>query len=93
MWNVLRLLLGWFVDVLFVFIMLYIVILYWIMCYVGYMKFFNFFDYFVLFFLVGKVLKVFDFFFFLEYKFCNDIDVWNWVLYDIEKMDGFSVGL
>ncbi|KAH7399186.1 amidase, partial [Phaeosphaeria sp. MPI-PUGE-AT-0046c] len=61
---------------------------------VGYTKLFNFLDYTALSFPAGKASKdVQNDELSTGYKARNDIDAWNWGLYDSDKMEGHDVGL
>ena len=60
---------------------------------VGYTKLFNFLDYTALSFPAGKVSKDLDGVVLPEYKPRNDLDAYNWSLYDLEKMNGHHIGL
>lgn len=60
---------------------------------VGYTKLFNFLDYTALSFPAGKASKALDGELPAGYEPRGPIDEWNWSQYDIEKMDGHSVGL
>lgn len=93
MWNASRSPSGRPVDVLLVPTMPHTAIPHRTMRHAGYTKLFNFLDYSALSFPAGKASKALDPPSPPEHKSRNDIDAWNWALYDIEKMDGFSVGL
>jgi amidase len=60
---------------------------------VGYTKLFNFLDYTALSFPAGAVSKEVDGSLPAGYEPRNPLDEWNWGLYDVEKMDGHTVGL
>lgn len=62
------------------------------MKWVGYTKIWNLLDYTALSFPAGEAAKDLDGELPL-YEPRNSLDEWNWRQYDIEKMDGLSVGL
>ncbi|KAF5672323.1 amidase [Fusarium heterosporum] len=92
MWNIMRSPSGRPVDVLLVPTMPHTAIPHRTMRYTSYTKLFNFLDYTALSFPAGKASKAFDPSS-QEHQPRNETDAWNWGLYDIEKMDGFSIGL
>lgn len=59
----------------------------------GYTKVFNFLDYTALTFPVGKAKKEIDEKYNVKYDPRNEIDAWNWGLYDGLAMEGRDVGL
>ncbi|KAL7763995.1 hypothetical protein ACKLNR_005140 [Fusarium oxysporum f. sp. zingiberi] len=61
--------------------------------YPGYTKLFNMLDYTALSIPTGKASKAFNSAYPGEYEPRNAVDAWNWGLYDVENMDGSSVGL
>lgn len=93
MWNAAKGPSGRPVDVLLVPTMPHTAIPHRTLRYPGYTKLFNFLDYTALSFPTGKASKVLDPPSPVEYKPRDAVDAWNWGLYDIEKMDGHSVGL
>ncbi|KAH7325544.1 amidase [Stachybotrys elegans] len=93
MWNAMRSSSGRPVDVLLVPTAPHTAIPHRTLRYPGYTKLFNFLDYTALSFPAGKASKALDPPSPVEYEPRNSMDAWNWGLYDIEKMDGYSVGL
>lgn len=59
----------------------------------GYTKLFNFLDYTALTFPAGRACKALDEQYSTDYDPRNDIDAWNWGLYNPLTMEGHSVGL
>ncbi|KAF0645975.1 hypothetical protein FPSE5266_08135 [Fusarium pseudograminearum] len=93
MWNATKSSSGKPVDVLLVPTMPHTAIPHRTLRYPGYTKLFNMLDYSALSFPAGTALKALDSVCTGEYEPRNAADAWNWGLYDIEKMDGYSVGL
>lgn len=93
MWNAMKGSSGRPVDVLLVPTMPHTAIPHRTLRYPGYTKLFNFLDYPALSFPAGNVSKALDPPSPVEYEPRNAADAWNWSLYNIEKMDGYSVGL
>lgn len=93
MWNKARSPLGRPVDVLLVPTMPHTAAPHRTCRWVGYTKLFNFLDYTALSFPAGKASKALDGALPTDYKPRNPLDAWNWEHYDIDTMDGHSVGL
>ncbi|EFQ35744.1 amidase [Colletotrichum graminicola] len=93
MWNAARASSGRPVDVLLVPTMPHTAIPHRTLRHPGYTKIFNFLDYTALSFPAGKASKALDPPSPVKYEPRNAADAWNWSLYNIEKMDGYSVGL
>nr|AMB48853.1 amidase [Fusarium camptoceras] len=92
MWNSAKSPSGRPVDILLVPTMPHTAIPHRTMRHAAYTKLFNFLDYTALSFPAGKASKALDAIL-PSYEPRNSADAWNWGLYDIDKMDGFSVGL
>jgi Asp-tRNA(Asn)/Glu-tRNA(Gln) amidotransferase A subunit family amidase len=60
---------------------------------VGYTKVWNFLDYTALSVPAGAVLKELDPSLDASYEPRNELDKWNWALYDVEAMDGMKVNV
>ncbi|KAF5970655.1 amidase [Fusarium coicis] len=93
MWNATKSSSGRPIDVLLVPTMPHTAIPHRTLRYPGYTKLFNMLDYTALSIPAGKASKAFDSDYPGEYEPRNAADAWNWGLYDVEKMDGYSVGL
>ncbi|CZS75197.1 unnamed protein product [Fusarium graminearum] len=93
MWNVARSPSGKTVDVLLVPTMPHTAVLHGSCRWTGYTKVFNFLDYTALTFPVGKANKEIDEKYNVKYDPRNEIDAWNWGLYDGLAMEGRDVGL
>ncbi|KAL2213784.1 amidase [Sarocladium strictum] len=93
MWNSKKAPSGRAVDVLLVPTMPHTAVPHRSCRWVGYTKLFNFLDYTALSFPAGKASKELDGELPSGYEPRGEIDEWNWSQYDIEKMDGHSVGL
>lgn len=93
MWNTMKSSSGRPVDVLLVPTMPHTAAPHRSCRWVGYTKLFNFLDYTALSFPAGKASKALDGQIPSGYRPRNSLDAWNWDQYDIEKMDGHTVGL
>ncbi|KAH7041519.1 amidase [Microdochium trichocladiopsis] len=93
MWNAMKSSSGRPVDVLIVPTMPRTAVPHRALRWPGYTKLFNFLDYTALSFPAGKASKVLDPSLPTGYEPRNATDAWNWGLYDIEAIDGHSVGL
>jgi amidase len=93
MWNAARSSSGRPVDVLLVPTMPHTAIPHRTLRYPGYTKLFNMLDYTALSFPAGRASQTIDCAYSGEYQPRNAADAWNWGLYDIDNMDGYSVGL
>ena len=59
----------------------------------GHTKLFNLLDYTALSFPAGKVNGALDSAILPEYEPRNQMDAWNWKLYDLDMMDGHDIGI
>jgi amidase len=92
MWNNTRAPSGRTIDVLLVPTMAHTAVPHRTIKWVAYTKIWNALDYTALSFPAGKTAKELDWEL-PSYEPRNPLDEWNWQQYDIEKMDGLSVGL
>lgn len=93
MWNAARSSSGQHVDVLLVPTMPHTAVPHGSCRWTGYTKVFNFLDYTALAFPAGKANKELDEKYNVKYDARNEIDAWNWGLYDGLAMEGRDVGL